>query len=292
MLSRVIGEQNVHRSSWRVRHTIRDSSVAGRRNIGPANSHVSRLQERIGQVGQPIRIRIRVVIQIGDDLTLCRVHAEITGGAQTAVWRADYPKSVWRHHRLQGWRRTVVNDDHFEIWIPKLRYAIETLPQGPMPIVAANHNGNARPVPCGAERSLGKRPVNNLQRDLFCPIPPREAKVPILNIEAASIPFVCPPEYKYSCATTGEGRPDQPIQGLGLALFPITPAVETNLGQDQRAFSRQIVESRQVSFPGILRLQIHVKAHQVQEWQSKVLGCGIVYVSNQRVGILTFYYPV
>ena len=58
-----------------IRDAIGDHAVTGRRDIGTANAGVFGSQERRRQIGQPVRIWIGIVVDIGDDLAGCRVQS-------------------------------------------------------------------------------------------------------------------------------------------------------------------------------------------------------------------------
>src|SRR5215471_15691353 len=85
VLGHLVGKQNMYRSARSVRHTIGDSTIARRGDVWSADSHMSRAKKRVSEVSQPVRIRVRIIIQISDNLTGRRLHADIPGSAQALI---------------------------------------------------------------------------------------------------------------------------------------------------------------------------------------------------------------
>src|SRR5205823_5901271 len=69
MLRLVIGQKHMNRAARRIRYTLGDTAIARRRNIRAADAYVIGAPKRAGHVGEPVGIGIRVVVDIGDDLS-------------------------------------------------------------------------------------------------------------------------------------------------------------------------------------------------------------------------------
>ena len=69
MLCLRIGEEHMHGTTRGIRHTVGYRTVPRRRQIRSANAHMGRTHESCCEIGQPMGIRIRIVINIGHNLT-------------------------------------------------------------------------------------------------------------------------------------------------------------------------------------------------------------------------------
>src|SRR6516164_9675181 len=84
-----VGEQNMPRPARRVGHACGDGSIMRRQNIGPAHSPMVTVAECLGNISEPVRIGISIVVDVGDDFAACRLPSDISGMTQTVVRRAD-----------------------------------------------------------------------------------------------------------------------------------------------------------------------------------------------------------
>src|SRR2546425_2104856 len=58
VLCLLVGEQDVDGITRGVGYAIGDWSIAGGRNVGPADSHMGRTHKGSSQVGEPMRVRV------------------------------------------------------------------------------------------------------------------------------------------------------------------------------------------------------------------------------------------
>src|SRR5881397_3980805 len=85
VLRLLVREQDVDWATRGVGDTLGDWSIAGGRDVWSTYSHVGRAHEGGSQVGEPVRVRVGVIVKIGDDLTRGRFQAGIAGAAQTTI---------------------------------------------------------------------------------------------------------------------------------------------------------------------------------------------------------------
>src|SRR5262249_52781668 len=74
VLGDFVRQQHVNRSARRICHAVSDRAIAGRREIGTSNADMLSSQKGSGQISQPVRIRISVVVDVGNDFACGRFH--------------------------------------------------------------------------------------------------------------------------------------------------------------------------------------------------------------------------
>ena len=89
VLGLVVGEQHVHRTARRGGDALRDPSVVLRRQIRSADADVRGRREAARQVLEPVRIRVRIAVEVGDDVARCVIQAGVARAAQPSVLGAD-----------------------------------------------------------------------------------------------------------------------------------------------------------------------------------------------------------
>ena len=75
----LVCEEDMHRSTGRVRYGIRDQSVSGRRYIRTTDPNVICAQEARCKKLEPIGVWIGIIVNVGDDLAGRRLHSKIAG---------------------------------------------------------------------------------------------------------------------------------------------------------------------------------------------------------------------
>src|SRR5262245_19579294 len=84
----------MNRSAGRVRDAISDHAVAGRSEIGAAHAGVffgAWIEERSHQVGQPVRVWVRVIFKVGDNVSGGRGKSKIACVVQPTILPRDNP---------------------------------------------------------------------------------------------------------------------------------------------------------------------------------------------------------
>src|SRR5437667_8905439 len=91
MLGKRIGQEHMGRTTRRACGALRKRRITRRGKVRYSNQRMRRAPESLGVVIKPIRIRIRVVIDVGYDLTARLLPADVARGAQTSVLRPYDP---------------------------------------------------------------------------------------------------------------------------------------------------------------------------------------------------------
>src|SRR5439155_12333800 len=145
----------------------------------------------------------------------------------------------------------------------------------------ADENGDTRPGQLWPERDLGERLAYSIQRDLGRPVGARQAERPLADLLAVPIPLVGPREHEHAGATGGERRPYLPVERPRLSTLAMAEAVEPELAHDERPVSCDVLQARQVRLEAVLRLEVHIEAHEVEKRQPEVLRGGVVHVGHE-----------
>ena len=136
----------------------RDASATGASSagamFGPPIAAWARGQERRGEVAEPVRIGVGVVVEVGDDVArrrrcqpVLRAHREArvrpVEMSRTSYSRGDRGRPVGR---------AVVDDDHLEVRDSPAARRPRGSPDRPRAVVGADDHRDARPVDVGRER--------------------------------------------------------------------------------------------------------------------------------------------
>src|SRR6266404_2317992 len=134
-----ISKQNMGRATGSVCHACSNKSVVPWRDVRPPHSGIIVGPEHLSQVAEPIRVRICVVIYIGDNLTIRRLPSEISGMAQTIIWRTD------KIHVVLGCNcrciicGPIVDDYHLKARVANLGDSMQTFADRSTSVETANH---------------------------------------------------------------------------------------------------------------------------------------------------------
>src|SRR5438128_12419095 len=102
VLRLLVREQHVDWATGCVSNTIGNRAVASGGEVWPANSRVRRTHESGGKVGEPVGVRIGIVVEIGDDFARGRFQTRIARTAQTIVLGADQTEAILLHNLRGG----------------------------------------------------------------------------------------------------------------------------------------------------------------------------------------------
>ena len=109
---------------------------------------------------------------------------------------------------------------------------------------------------------------------------------------AVSIPLVGPREDEHAGAPGGEGRAHLPVERPGLAPLAVAEAVEPQLAHDERPIAGDVLQAGEVRVESLLRLEVDVEAHEVEERQLEVFRRGIVHVGDEPARVLVLDHPI
>ena len=90
----LVREQDVDWVTRGVGDTLGDWPIAGGCDVWSTDSHVGRAHEGSSQVGKPMRVRVGIIVKIGDELTRSRFQAGIARAAQPTILRADQTEAI------------------------------------------------------------------------------------------------------------------------------------------------------------------------------------------------------
>ena len=182
--------------------------------------------------------------------------------------------------------RAVVDDDHLVVGVVERAQPVEAAAQRVRAVVGADDDRDPGPVGVGAEGRLGEGLADRRERRLRRAVAVDEAEVPVVDVEAAAVPLVGPGEDEHARAAGGEGGAHLPVERARLGAFGVAQRVEADLGDEQRAVARDVLEPGQVRLELRARLEVDVEADEVEERQLEVLGGRVVDVGDERVRVL------
>src|SRR4029079_11013457 len=103
-----------------------------------------------------------------------------------------------------------------------------------------------------------------------------QPELPIVDLEAATVPLVRPREDEAARCAGAEHRLDLPAENRSLILDPVPVAVVPALGDHEREVADDVVQTREVVLQALLRLEKDVEGGKVEEGQLEILRRGVV----------------
>src|SRR4029079_15591758 len=98
------------------------------------------------QVAQPVAIRPRVVIQVGNDLAARGMKTGGAGSCEAAILGVDEANVVLARDHTRRVGGAVVHDDHLEVRVIQLLQTVETTGQRLLPVEGADDDRYSRPL--------------------------------------------------------------------------------------------------------------------------------------------------
>ena len=165
--------------------TLGEQPSPGGGRFGPRCPRVAAL-ERDRQSAQPERVRIRIVVEVGDDLAGRLVHADVARIAEAAVLLAvhDAERELARDLGTLI-RRSIDDDDDFEVGVIEARDSFEAFTQRARAVVGADDHRHARPV--AIVDSGGERVAHRDERGFRRAVTTHQPEVPVVEVDAAAI---------------------------------------------------------------------------------------------------------
>src|SRR5215510_10189622 len=145
MLCLGIGEEYMHGPPRGIRHTVGYHTVTRRGQIRSPDAHMRRTHESRRDIGQPVWIRIGVVINIGHNFTLGLLPAGIARAAQAAVFRANQSKIILRYNLRGGIGGAIIDHNHFKARILEPQEPFTAISDRARSIVTTYHNRDVGP---------------------------------------------------------------------------------------------------------------------------------------------------
>src|SRR5215475_4525149 len=134
------------RPARRVVHACGDWAIMRRQDVGSAHSRIVTVAECRGNVSEPIRIGISIVVDIGDDFAPRRPPSDVSSMAQTVVWGMNEGGVILSRNRRRIIRGAVVDNDYLECGIADFADSLQTFPNGVASVEAADNHRNQRPM--------------------------------------------------------------------------------------------------------------------------------------------------
>ncbi len=268
--------------AWRHRHGVGDEAVAGDRDVRPADGDDAVVREGLDRVMQPVRVRGRVVVEVGDDLARRRLGARVARARQPPVLGADDAKAVRGRDRGARVRRSVVDDDHLDVRVGEPLHRGARLAEGPRAVVRADDDAHARWARVEHDGALGKRGPHGGERRLRPALAVGEAEVPAGHLLAAAVPLVGPGEDERAGAAGCQRLADLPAQRARLLVGAVGGAVQADLREQQRTIAREVLQAVEVRAELLAALEEDVEAEEVEEPEVEVLGRRVVDVRHER----------
>src|SRR5688572_11868990 len=101
-------------------------------------------------------VRVRVIVDVGDDLTSRGLEARVARAAKPTVGSPDEAKPVVLGSGDHAAGRAIVDDDHLVIRIVEPAQAFEAVAERAAAVVAADDHRHPRPAPQPAEGRRGE----------------------------------------------------------------------------------------------------------------------------------------
>ena len=136
----------MNRTARRYSDTVGNQAVAGRRQIRPADSNMIRRHKCVCKVLEPVRVGIRIIIDIGNDLTASSFTTCVARTAQTSIFCTNEAKWVLPCDFSGVVRRSIVHNNHFIVGIVQRQQPFKTLADHPAAVITADDDGDRRPV--------------------------------------------------------------------------------------------------------------------------------------------------
>src|SRR5262249_54425067 len=113
-----------------------------------------------------------------------------------------------------------------------------------------------------------------------------EPEPPSFVLDPAAVPLVGPRKHERARTALGERAAYLPVDAFRLGRFALAAGIEADLGHDEGAFPREILQPSEVGFEPLARLEVNVEAREVQKGKVEVFGGRKIDVGDQRLRIL------
>src|SRR5207245_705517 len=130
MLRLAIGDENVHGPTRRLGHALGDRSVSWRGDVRTPHAGVRGAHEGGDEIGEPLGVGVRVVVEVGDDLPGGRLQPRVAGVGKTAVLRLDEPAIVPPRDGGRVVGGPVVHDNDFIVGVLEPSEPLEAVADG------------------------------------------------------------------------------------------------------------------------------------------------------------------
>ena len=274
------------RATWRPSHALRDPRVIRRHDIRSAGRDDVRVEKRLHEIGEPVRIDADIGIGVGDDGACRGREADVARDAQAVVRRRNQSNErIAPRDRLRCIFRSIVDDDDFVVGVSQLVERRQTVVECVRGVVRADDDRDLGPRPLlgGRERRLAERLRHGRGGRFRAAIVIDHSERPVVDVVPATPPFVGPRERNGAARALGKRGANLHGGQLGLSVVPFTNAVGAGLGDEQRQITGHMLKPRQV-FPEVqLVVQVDVERADIEKGQLEIFGGRKVHVGEQAV---------
>ena len=242
-------------------------------------------EKHVCQIGQPLGIRIGIVIRIGHDFSSGEMQTGVTGETEPTIGGTDEPERKFLGNAFGRVCRTVIDHNDFIIGIIQFFQGFEAVTNSSGAIIGTDHNGNFWPHTFRREREFLKGLTDGSKSRFGLTSTIGQAEVPIFNFVTAAIPFIRPSKDKRSCASGRPNCTDLPCQYLSLRVLPLSQTIQPNFREDQGTFVGNVLKTGKVRMKSGPGFQIDVETHKIQEGELEIFGCRIIDVRDKSVRI-------
>ena len=289
VLGAIVGEEHVDRPPGRMRDHLGPRRLVVRRDVRAAGAaDVGRIEAE-GEVVRPLRGRIGVAVEVGD---------EVLGGClEAGVASHRQPTVVDLHQTHPGVLpgdfsgsigRAIVDHHNLEPWIFEFAGLAEALVECCSSIVRADDDADRGPVEVKAANRSPVPAARGLERGARRAVLARHSETPAGHLGSAHPPVVGPREDARASDASLDRRLQLPVDCLRLVALAVRtfPRGYPHLSEYQRSISSQVLQLREIAPEVLATLEEDVEHQKIEVLEGQVLGRGVVGVCDQPVGIL------
>src|SRR6266550_1551409 len=167
-----------------------DATVAWRRDVRASDTREVSGRERQSEIAEPVRVRPRVVVDVGYDLAGRSIRTRVPRRAEPTVLGLNEAYVVARNDGGGVVGRAVVDDYHFIVGIVQPPQLVAAASDRARTIVRAHDYGDFRPDNAGSERRFCERLSDRLKGAFRTTIAIGQAEAPVKNLRASAMPFI------------------------------------------------------------------------------------------------------
>src|SRR5437762_4002653 len=190
VFSFTIAEQDMNGAARGARDAFGYPTVARRRDVRSTDADMRRAQKPVREIRQPVRIGVRVIVDVRDDLAPGCMKAGVPRAGEAAILGLDQPAVVSARDSGGGVRRAVIHDDDLVVGIGQPLQCLEAIADRAGAVIRADDHGDPGPGEVRRERDLTERVSYGRECRLRRPVGASEAEPPVLDVVRVPVPLV------------------------------------------------------------------------------------------------------
>src|SRR5207237_3421138 len=200
VFSFTIAQQDMNRAAWGARDALRRTAVTGGRDVRSAHADIRGAQKSVRKIRQPLRIGVRVIVDVRDDLAAGCTETGVPRTRETTVLGLDKPAVVSARDGGGRVRRAVIHNDDLVVGVGQPVQRLEAIADRPGTVVRADDHGDPGPPDVWREGCLPESASGGCERGLRRAVGARQAEGPVVDVAGASVPLVGPRENESASA--------------------------------------------------------------------------------------------